>query len=266
MAERGRRCLFLLWNIIWPLLLYETVCQLVRMEAGLLFPEKKPEILMLPAMGIGAFITSLILGKIYLEKRYLAGKRGSRCPASLLFWSGAAGVGSCLFLNSLIMLFPSMGTEWEQVSVTIYGLPFCMQILCTGLVIPFAEELLFRGMGYWQLRQEFPLVWAAFLSALWFALFHGNLVQGLYAFAAGVLLAVLFEWTDSLWVVWIYHSSANMISVCLQELGEKGILPQADLGCFPEGRDLAVQMFTVAAGSLILILSLSRIKRKIREG
>ena len=54
MADKIKRVLLLFWHMIWPLLLYEATGTLVRSELALLFPEKEPEQLALPAMLVTA--------------------------------------------------------------------------------------------------------------------------------------------------------------------------------------------------------------------
>lgn len=64
MADKIKRVLLLFWHMIWPLLLYEATGTLVRSELTLLFPEKEPEQLALPAMGVTAAAACVFLGKL----------------------------------------------------------------------------------------------------------------------------------------------------------------------------------------------------------
>ena len=72
MADKIKRVLLLFWHMIWPLLLYEATGTLVRSELTLLFPEKEPEQLALPAMGVTAAAACVFLGKLYQEGLFLA--------------------------------------------------------------------------------------------------------------------------------------------------------------------------------------------------
>ena len=111
MADKIKRVLLLFWHMIWPLLLYEATGTLVRSELTLLFPEKEPEQLALPAMGVTAAAACVFLGKLYQEQCCSTQSRGKRRKKDyfLLFaWSAAAGAGSCLLFNSLILSIPGL--------------------------------------------------------------------------------------------------------------------------------------------------------------
>ena len=255
MTDKIKRVLLLFWHMIWPLLLYEATGTLVRAELALLFPEKEPEQLVLPAMGVTAAAACVFLGKLYQEQccsTQIRGKRRKKDYFLLFAWSAAAGAGSCLLFNSLILSIPGLRDGAKEVSRLIYRPSLTVQLLCTGFVIPLAEELLFRAVGYRNLRRELSVSGAAVVSALWFALFHGNPVQGTYAFLTGLCLALLFEWTDSLRAVWSFHAAAILVSLAATELGER-IEAQAPRAFF---------LCLGAAGGMLLVWSFYRIKNK----
>ena len=51
------------------------------------------------------------------------------------------------------------------------------------------------------------------MSALFFGLFHGNLVQGIYAGTLGLVLAWVMERYQTLTSVWLVHAAMNLGSV-----------------------------------------------------
>ena len=57
---------------------------------------------------------------------------------------------------------------------------------------------------------------AAFLSALLFGLYHGSVVQGVYAFFLGLGAAWLLQRFGTLLAPWLFHMAANLISVLLE--------------------------------------------------
>lgn len=82
-------------------------------------------------------------------------------------------------------------------------------ILLTGaLLVPFAEELLFRGIGYGALRRYGVWV-AAPASAAIFALAHGVNVVLVIAFVLGVVCALLYERSRSVWPAVLTHVVFN---------------------------------------------------------
>lgn len=67
------------------------------------------------------------------------------------------------------------------------------ELLGSCLVIPIAEELLFRGVVYKRLKLYFGVTPALIGSALIFGIMHVNLVQFLYAAVIGLFLAFVLE-------------------------------------------------------------------------
>jgi len=78
---------------------------------------------------------------------------------------------------------------------------------------PVVEELTFRGLLYGTLRRSLPLWSAATLSALVFVLPHQYGAAGsVSVFCSGLLWAVAYERTRSLWPPILAHSANNAIS------------------------------------------------------
>ena len=131
------------------------------------------------------------------------------------------GIIACIGLNSIaLMMNLAMADEaYQQTSTIMYNASFGVQILCLGIIIPAAEELMFRGIIYKRFRQYATFVRAAVFSALMFSLAHGNFVQMLYAFAIGMLLAFVYEKFDSFAAPLFFHISVNITSLIVTKVG-----------------------------------------------
>lgn len=127
------------------------------------------------------------------------------------------GISACIAGNNLITLsgIDQVFKGYEEVSDNLYQSPIWQQLIGVGIVIPVVEELTFRALGFRRLRDHMSFYWAAAVSALCFGVFHGNLVQGLYAFLLGYLMAWTYETYNSFLAPVIFHCSANMISILL---------------------------------------------------
>jgi len=94
-----------------------------------------------------------------------------------------------------------------------------------GLVIPFSEEFLFRGFAYGWLRARVGRVVAIGISAILFSLVHLQAAVLVPILFLGVLLAVLREWTGSVWASVYLHALHNsmmfLFVTVLFALGEK---------------------------------------------
>ena len=91
-----------------------------------------------------------------------------------------------------------------------------------------AEELVFRGMVFRTLRKGFPFAVAALLSGVCFGIYHMNWVQGVYASCLGVVLAFVYERTQSILGAILFHMFFNCSSYLLELLGD--VLPDGVLG------------------------------------
>ena len=93
-----------------------------------------------------------------------------------------------------------------------------VQLLGLGMLVPLAEELIFRGLIYTRIRQRIPAGAAIFFSALLFALFHGNVIQMVFAFPLALVLAWLYEYTGWFACPLAFHMGANLTAIVLNLL------------------------------------------------
>ena len=106
-------------------------------------------------------------------------------------------------------------TAYEQSAATAFeGQNPILLILATVVVGPMAEELIFRGMTYRRARHHLGCGWAMVISSLLFGLYHGNVIQFLYAAGLGFLLAALYEKSRSLLVPTLAHMAVNLWAIC----------------------------------------------------
>lgn len=92
------------------------------------------------------------------------------------------------------------------------------QVLGLGILVPVMEEVLFRGLIYNRLKKYVPLWTAVLGGAAIFALYHGNMVQILFAFPMGLLIILLYEKWNSLSIPIVFHIGANLSTVLLNYL------------------------------------------------
>ncbi len=138
-----------------------------------------------------------------------------------LLWAVIGTAALAMFGNGLINLLPlsSWAGEYEETAEALYSGSIWLQLAAVGFFGPAVEELTMRGLMYQRFRSMMRPPAAIFFSAVVFGLFHGNLVQGLYAFLIGLYLAWLMECTQRILVPMIGHMSANLLVVLLQDSG-----------------------------------------------
>ena len=116
------------------------------------------------------------------------------------------------YLNSII--FPVSSDVIDRLFSPEFGEPYMLLLglLSTAVVPAFAEELLFRGLLISNIR-PYSEKGAIIISALAFGLMHQNLIQTIYATAAGLALGYIYVKTKSLWTVILIHFVNNFVSV-----------------------------------------------------
>jgi uncharacterized protein len=128
------------------------------------------------------------------------------------------GVAAWLLSRVLIVVYVAVtgDTSDPQAALTLFSGPVAaaLVVVLGGLVVPLGEELLFRGLAYPVLRR-LGRVLAIVLTAGVFALAHGLNVVFAAAFLLGVVNAVLYERTGSIWPAVASHATFNTISFVL---------------------------------------------------
>ena len=135
----------------------------------------------------------------------------------------AAGLGLFVWLfNSGVLtliqnqgLLPSYFAKMEEILSPLSEGSVFVAILTVGIVAPFAEEFLFRGVVYKTLSKNISIKWTIIIQAVFFGIFHGNLIQGTYAAVLGIIFGFVTYKTKSLIPAIIMHMVNNTIAVIL---------------------------------------------------
>lgn len=155
--------------------------------------------------------------------RYVRQETERLKPASFL-WILLAAV-SIQHLSSFIMLgiqmiFPSAMEAYteliEMSGVTEYSVSWYISLI---LLPPLVEETVFRGLIFRYLRKAGTCFWAAnLIQAVFFGIFHMNLVQGIYTFFLGLFLGYLTYRYNNLAAPMLLHALFNLFGSLLTDL------------------------------------------------
>ena len=227
-----------LWRWFYPLALYLIISVAVTLCSGIYFAvtllvgsesydvelliEKILNTSLLQTMiaGVLMAVISLFLYRSDQKKReyeiFGSGKTTRWCPAIAWLVVFVISIAGCQFLNDVIEivglheLFPTYTDVADQ---TIYSQPVWLILLTVGVVAPVSEELLFRGLLFSRMKDWIKPWLAVVFSAAFFGLYHGNVVQFIYAFLMGILFAVIYHRTGVLRTTIVAHMVANLWSV-----------------------------------------------------
>ena len=138
-----------------------------------------------------------------------------------LIIAGVLGVCVWLFNSGVLSLIEEAGllTKYfdvmNQILSPLAEGSIIISIITVGIVAPFAEEFLFRGVIYKTLNKNISITWTIIIQAVLFGLFHGNLIQGSYATLLGLIFGYVTYKTKSLCPAIIMHMVNNNIATIL---------------------------------------------------
>lgn len=113
-----------------------------------------------------------------------------------------------LSLCALLNLLLTGGNSAGQADLPAYAVPFGAAVY--GVLTPFVEEMVYRGIVWHRLRKSFSPLEAAFISSLFFGIAHAGFRQGVYAFVMGMVFAMSLELTRRFEVPFLLHCVCNL--------------------------------------------------------
>ena len=129
-------------------------------------------------------------------------------------------------IGEYINSFSEQMTEYRE-SVNRYAgveedvVPFwdsCVYLFSLCLVVPFEEELIFRGAVFGILKQRMKPWVAALISAVLFGVMHAVSVHTAYALICGMILCGVYYYTGNIFASTIMHALFNFFGSGLPDL------------------------------------------------
>ncbi len=127
------------------------------------------------------------------------------------------GMVMCFMANGIVgveyYIIPNVVEEYIKMMENAGMGTELLAIIASVFLAPIGEELLCRGIIQHYFKRATRSFWIAnILQALMFAIIHMNLVQGIYAFAIGLMLGYLAERYQSIIPCIILHFVVNFSS------------------------------------------------------
>ena len=122
-------------------------------------------------------------------------------------------------LNNIITMSPLIGLSegYARANESFYASTLVIELIGSAILSPIMEELVFRGIVFGNMRKIMNVPQAVFLSALLFGLIHFNIVQFVYAFLLGLVLAAFMYKSGHVYAAMIGHIAANAFAVIRTE-------------------------------------------------
>lgn len=169
--------------------------------------------------GVAAAFSIPVMWYLFHQDRVREKANGVIPNKKAPIWQYAAGIlmalALSLALNNLIAIgnLSDVSEAYQETINAFYSASLPVQIICLAILVPISEELVFRGLLFKRLRERAPYMQAALYSAIVFGLMHMNLVQMLYGFVLGMMLAYLYEKYGSVKAPIAAHMAMNLLSV-----------------------------------------------------
>ena len=251
------------WSVFYPILMYYMFSGFAFFGMTILFGEQ-PEIYMLKQL-VSSAVTIPFLLTLWKQEQSIYnvvyGKE-DRQPfmgsvlTGMMLAMGTACIG--MACNNFIAMTPlvEVSTGFKEVNVAFFSGNLWVRLLASCVIVPIAEELLFRGVVLSRVVKIAGLRWGIFFSAVLFGIVHVNLVQFLYATLLGVILASLVVKTKKIVIAVLAHAMTNLMAIIRTETGFLDFTYQADLP------GITVTILMLLLGSGILLLYFLRTKKK----
>lgn len=206
----------------YPILIYFAITLFVQFLLGLFFGEGVLAASLV--QGIGALLSIPYLLPVY-RKDYLIhsatlGVRpveriGARDRWFRWLYAACTIALISVAVNNLIgfSALEEYSAAYQRLQDNLYAGSVLLQLLFFGIVVPYAEELLYRGIIYGRMKQAFGATRAIVISAVMFGFFHFNLVQFVYATIVGIFLAYFTDRYGSVVPAMLGHMAANIIAI-----------------------------------------------------
>ena len=206
------------------------------------------------------------LAALFLKKRGAMGD----LPLGTAYHPKAAallvvmGVACCLLGNFATNI---LGSMFESIFGITFTMPsddtvidsvpmFFLSVLGTAVVPALVEEFAIRGVVMQPLR-KYGDKFAIIMSAVVFAIMHGNMVQIPFAFIAGLAIGYAVVATGTMWTGIAIHFLNNLVSVLMQTAVDN--LPENIASAAILGAEVAI----FAAGGICAVLYCKRYARTV---
>lgn len=170
-----------------------------------------------------------LLGIVFLmiffairKKKWHCEANCNRIPIQVIAPLVTLAIGLYLFIDGVLSLLPeSLIADYVQTSEALLGKFSFVQLVATALIVPFVEEIFFRGLILSRLQKGMPHVAAVVLTSLLFGIAHGQSIWIAYAFLLGCVLAVIAHQTQSITSSMIIHMIFNLLGTTIPFLLEQ---------------------------------------------
>lgn len=162
-----------------------------------------------------AIITTLIFIPI-LCKVYKKYKKQNNFNLKDIMLPISLGITISLIYNITVFNLNNIFHFTNNYEIT--SIPIIIEIICSGIIGPILEELVFRGIVYNKLKEFNKPMTAMILTSIIFGLIHNNIVNAIYAFGVSFIFIYLYEKHKTLKSPILMHMTLNITIIFMLRL------------------------------------------------
>lgn len=149
-----------------------------------------------------------------------------------------------VLLNLILDLFPNVMQMYKELldAMITYDLRTTVYI---GLAAPVVEELFFRILIIYAGTKLLPFWIVNIIQSIIFGIYHGNIVQGIYAFILGMLLGFVLYDSRTFYMSIILHMSINIFGILI-DIISKNLISEENPIVY------VIAVITAIAGTVII--------------
>lgn len=195
-----------IWDVMLPLLIHIIITNVMVLALG-----NRVDAAFLTTAAAAAALP--VLAFLYRGDRKERPAEKVSVPWRVYLFAAAAGAAMNVLLSGIMNYFAVTEHFSNAAQEGLLGSGTVVQVVGLGVLVPVMEELLFRGLVYQRMKKYFPVSVSILLGAAVFALYHGNMVQILFAFPMAVVMLLMYEKWKCLLVPVVFHMAVNLSTV-----------------------------------------------------
>jgi membrane protease YdiL (CAAX protease family) len=121
-------------------------------------------------------------------------------------------IGSFVDIDNAINLIRSLNIR-EEIEALLSQYGFIVSVGIVAVIVPFYEEIIFRGIILTSSEKQLGFKWANILQAGLFALIHFNLKLFIFYFLFGLITGYAVKRTNGLLTGIVFHAANNFIAL-----------------------------------------------------
>lgn len=120
-------------------------------------------------------------------------------------------IGWAFSSYSFLLLGEGVSNNTIVTNSLVINRSILINMICSVIMIPLFEEFLFRAIILAEINKYINISRSIVIQAIIFAISHGKSIQIFYNFFFGIILALVYIWTQSLWFSIFTHCIYNLI-------------------------------------------------------